>query len=162
MTVSGKHYLGPIVLPRLRALLSEQSRHFYVFVYLGRRWIRCDASDDRFLSHRIGRINPTARLVEWDGTSDAMLNLDPSHVYSDLGPTPSIDGHLQKPRRPRRSVAGPIDALFEEFADHYLDFLREVPLNSTEPHGVESQLKRWLEGRCLKCLTTFQTYGFLS
>ncbi len=140
MSVRGREYFGPIAPRRLSRLVAEVSRHVYACVELDGVWVRCDPSDDRALSLGTVHLNPQSRMVDWDGTRDAMLNLSPHHILDDRAPVADIDGLMAKPMR--RAMRVPV-----RIANHYMDFLRAEGAGMRDAAEAEQQFERWLRGR---------------
>jgi len=118
MKVKGDEYFGPIVPDFLRDKISKKSVHIYTCVYLNNKWIKCDPSDDKRLSVSTSHINPQSKLINWDGESDAMLNLTPEHILEDNSPLPNIDYLISK--KSRNSNYFVVKA-----GNLYIDFLRD-------------------------------------
>ncbi|MDD5590146.1 MAG: transglutaminase-like domain-containing protein [Candidatus Portnoybacteria bacterium] len=149
MRVVGREYFGPIVPICLKNLASKESIHVYVFVFLDNRWIKCDPSDDKSLSAKIHHLNPQSRIIEWDGETDAMLNLDPSHVLKNEGPLSNLDHIMcKKPRTATKNIVN--------FGNLYIHFLRK---NSIEYTGVDqfwSSFMCWIRKNHFKNYLLFQ------
>ena len=112
LQVNGKGYLlwptdlfGPRI-ERCKHLLSNfspSSRHFFVLVHLGGRWLHVDPSDDLDLSRGGRHCLKTLEPVVFDGHSDACLRINPADIITDWDrtrlPIQSIDEHLMKRQR---------------------------------------------------------------
>jgi hypothetical protein len=118
MRVNGKAYYGKVIGKSLANLCSPVSIHVYAAVFLDGRWLKCDVSDDRKLCDSIGHLNPQTRLVEFDGTRDAMLHLLPEHIYSDSERLQDIDQMMSKPRRISDSLVNLLNSGIT-FCRHY-------------------------------------------
>lgn len=134
--VRGQVYLGPIVPARLRKHIHPRSLHVYPGVFLDERWIRCDPTDDRLFAEGTVHVNPQSRLVEWDGTRDALLSLDPAHILDTRGPLSSIDDELQKRQR--------IPAAIVRVGNLYIEFLRARARAYQTQQDIERAFTRWL------------------
>lgn len=137
MSVLGREYFGPIAPPRLSRLAAEVSKHVYTFVQLDGAWLRCDASDDLPLSMATRHLNPQSEVVDWDGSADAMLNLDLDHILDDRGPLPDIDAMLSKPMRP--AIRIPVN-----IANCCLEFLRREGVTLSSPEELDRRFEQWL------------------
>ena len=137
MRVTGD-YFGPITPDSLRSYIASESVHFYAFIYLNNRWLKVDPSDDEYFCFNTEKFSPTSQFVTWDGKSDAMLNLDCSHIISDDGPIANIEEVFQKKHRSGKKI--PIKT-----ANHYIHFLRYHghTLNNTA-EAVE-KFESWLK-----------------
>jgi len=137
MQVRTKEYFGPVSIPRLNRYLSEKSLHVHATVHLDDRWIRIDPSDDVRMNLGFFHISPTCRLVEFDGSSDAVLALDPAHILETAEePLPSIDDILRK--KPR------IPAQLMEVFNAYLDYLRRYGITLDSVAEAEGAFFDWL------------------
>jgi hypothetical protein len=137
MDVVGPNYFGPIVLHHFTRHVSQRSKHVYCYVYLNDKWIKCDPSDDEPLSINTHHLNPQSKLVEWNGLNDAMLNLNPSHIISDIGPIDNIDHIIGKKMRHRRKIP-----VF--FGNLYIQFLREEGKKIISIHDLGYYFDKWL------------------
>ena len=141
MHVKGQDYLGPVVPDTLRTRISRRSTHVYVTMCLHGQWLRCDPTDDTAFANATAHLNPQSRLVEWEGTNDALLNLDPSHILDEQGPLSTIDHLLaRKPRIGRRTV---------QLGNLYVQFLREQAGSIRRLEALEPAFVRWLRTRSL-------------
>jgi hypothetical protein len=154
MEVSGPDYFGPIALPHLKKMVSKKSKHIYAYAYLGDTWIKCDPSDDEALSLNTQHLNPQSRIVEWNGVSDAVLNIHPSHILSDKGPLHDIDRMIGK--RQRRILHIPV-----KIANLYIDFLRLHGAKILTIEDLEPQFLKWLRKRDLKSYAWYHAFRFL-
>ncbi len=117
MQVRTKEYFGPASIPRLNRFVSEKSLHVHATVHLDGRWLRVDPTDDVRMNLGFFHISPTCRLVEFDGTGDAVLALDPAHILETAEqPVADIDDILRKKSR--------IPPQLLDVFNAYLDFLR--------------------------------------
>jgi hypothetical protein len=137
MDVVGPDYFGPIVLPNFNKHVSKRTKHIYCYVYLNDKWLRCDPSDDEPLSVNTSHLNPQSELVKWNGISDAILNINKSHIISDNGPIPNIDTMIAKKMRLRRKI--PV-----YFANRYLQFLRENGRKIQRVEDLSPAFNKWL------------------
>ena len=152
MEVRGDEYFGPIVPDFLKDKISKKSVHVYACVYLNNVWIKCDPSDDKKLSISTSHLNPQSKLVDWDGESDAMLNLNPGHILKDNSPLADIDYLISK--KSRNSNYFVVKA-----GNLYIDFLR----NSNKLSDLEqtkSLFKSWLKKRHIIFYLLFLTFLF--
>jgi hypothetical protein len=136
MKVNGQRYLGPACIPMLGSQMSQRSTHTYVAVYLGGRWIKVDPSDDRKLSDSISHFNHTADAVEWDGYSNAELNLNKEDVFSDDFPVDDIDYIMRKKPRNAKGIRLKIFNLA-------LNFYRDKGKEIKEGQALEPLLKKY-------------------
>ncbi|MFA6314788.1 MAG: transglutaminase family protein [Candidatus Paceibacterota bacterium] len=137
MNVVGQEYFGPVILPNLARNVSSRSKHVYCFVYLNNKWIKCDPSDDEPLSLSTHHLNPQSRIVEWDGNTDAMLNLDPDHILNDEGPIANIDHIIGKKMKYRRMIPVFI-------GNKYIQFLRERGKYIDSIDHLDPAFRQWL------------------
>lgn len=140
MTVKGREYLGPIVLPMFENRIARTSRHIYCCARVDGEWRRIDPSDDAEFVEQIGYFNPVACLVEWNGNHDALLNFDASHILHEDRRLPNIDPIIaKKPRNAR----GPILTT----ANIYIDFLRENQTRAQSRQHLQKLFIAWLKDR---------------
>ena len=139
MKVKGEEYLGPIVLPIFKDLISKIGRHIYCYVHLEDRWIKCDPSDDQDFVEQTGYFNPTSTLVDWNGREDALLNLAPDHILRDEGPADSIDHLMDK----KLSMVSRSFVL--RVANLYIDFLRENNRRIDDIECLQRLFQKWLK-----------------
>jgi len=138
LEVVGPDYFGPIALPALARVVSKRTKHIYCCVYLSGRWIKCDPSDDETLSINTQHLNPQSTLVEWNGISDAILKLHPSHILSDSWPLSNIDHVINK--KQRKKLYFPV-----RIANLYIDFLRKHGSKVSSIEMLEPKFLEWLK-----------------
>ena len=132
LRVVGKAYFGPIVPPRLRRWIRDESTHVQAGLYLRStaRWVRCDPSDDAGLAGSIAHLNPQSHLAVWDGETDGVPALWAEHILRMRGPLSSIEDLFHKrPRLPR-----PLRRL----GNLYLDYLRRHAATLPTCEAVEA------------------------
>jgi Transglutaminase-like superfamily len=137
LTVSGPEYFGPIVPARLARKISRESRHIYACVYLDNHWARCDPSDDWALSEATHHITPQHIPVVWDGQQDAVINIEPAHIFDDRFPIADIDDLLSKSSR--ASLHIPI-----RIANYFIEFLRQHGLSIGSRDQLEPRFDEWM------------------
>jgi transglutaminase-like putative cysteine protease len=136
MQVRTKEYFGPVSIPRLNRYVSEKSLHVHATVHLEGRWIRIDPSDDVRMNLGFFHLSPTCRLVEFDGSGDAMLALDPAHILETTDqPVPSIDDILRKKSR--------IPPQLMEVFNAYVDYLRRYGITVDSVAEAEAAFFDW-------------------
>lgn len=148
LRVDGKQYLGPIVPPTLRKFIAARSLHVYATMQLDGQWIRCDPSDDRRFADSTAHLNPQSRLVEWDGRRDAIVQLDPAHVFAEDGPLATIDHLLTTPRR--------VPALVVRIGNLYIHFLREHGARVHTHTALDLAFRAWLRSRAPGCALLYR------
>ena len=153
MHVSGPDYFGPVILPHLARNIAKKSKHIYCYVHLNGKWLKCDPSDDEPLSVNTMHLNPQSTVVEWNGLTDAMLSLHPSHVLSDEGPISDIDNIIGK--KPRFSKKIPV-----YIGNIYIQFLREEGKTVTELSQLEPSFERWLSKKHFFIYLMYRTFFF--
>lgn len=157
MEVKARRYLGVLCTETFGQFMKETSLHTYCSILLDGKWIKVDPTDDVRLSNSVQHLVFQARKVEFDGSNDARLHLDPEHVIHDPPvPLASVDEVLGKKRR--------LDTVAGEVMNMYLDFMRDqciwhdsvetmevsffAQLRETQPviwerfHSLCSQLKK--------------------
>lgn len=137
MTVKGQDYMGPIVLPIFRGMISKKSSHIYCCVRTDGRWVRCDPSDDIELVEKTGYFNPMTTLINWDGISDGLLYLNTDHILKDEWPHPNIDHIFAKTPRPLTKI--PV-----RVGNRYIAFLRENVERVTDMERLQRRFMHWL------------------
>lgn len=138
MNVVGTYYFGPIAPKKLTSHVSKKSKHVYTFIYLDNKWIHCDPSDDKQLSLNTQHINPQSKLVDWDGFSDAPLNLSSEHILDNSGPIANIDDIILKKQRKRLFL--PV-----RIGNRYISFLRKHGVNVSRVEELEDVFIKWLK-----------------
>jgi hypothetical protein len=141
--VNPLEYFGNLTPDFLRALRTIEPRststHVYAAVYLGGRWVKCDASTDAEISAKTAHFCRQTRLIEWDGEHDALDALEPAHIYEDLGVGASIDDLLDKP--PRNATPVKLAVL-----NDYVRFIRNQPPFPSAEALISAYLERQSEG----------------
>lgn len=137
LRVDGQKYWGPATPPVLAKHVGRVSNHLYAAVYLD-RWLAVDPSDDRYLCDNIGYINPTATLLEWDGTGDARIPLNGAHVFEDRFPVENVDFIIRK--RPRN-----VTGIRLSVCNVFIKYLRETKQPFKSPQEVETAFLRHLK-----------------
>jgi hypothetical protein len=151
MDVYGPGYFGPIVLPHLARNVSVKSKHVYCYVFLQNKWIKCDPSDDEPLSINTQHLNPQSRVVQWNGLSDAMLNLNPSHIINDKGPLSNIDYIIGKKMKYRRWFPVYIGNL-------YIKFLREEGKRVLNISDLSSSFDLWFKRKNIYAYVIYKIF----
>lgn len=139
LRVKGKRYFGPVLPPMFRHFIKDESVHIYGAVFLEGRWVQVDPSDDYDFCRATCHFNPTAQLVDWDGTSDALLHLDPADIIEAYWPVADIEDWMAK--SPKNGAG--VTALM---GNSYVKFLRanRVPVthcDELEPLFLNHLLK---------------------
>lgn len=142
LKVKGKEYFGPIVPPMLKKSISGQSTHVHVTAFVNERWVKVDPSDDKEFSTKTSHLNPQSALVDWDGISDALLNLDPAHILDEQGPLANIDHIIRKKPATGKGVTIHV-------ANLYIKFLREEGDNISNRFDLEPLFRKWLKSNSL-------------
>ncbi|MCP4135923.1 MAG: transglutaminase domain-containing protein [bacterium] len=130
MKVSGQDYFGPVGIPLVTRNFKNHSTHIYAGVYLDGRWIHVDPSDDFELSDNMQHLSYTCEMVDWNGISDAKLNLQEDHIVQDTFPIADIEHVMQK--KPR--VPSPVPY---KSANDVLLFFRKEGKNITPSDNYE-------------------------
>lgn len=138
LRVKGREYFGEIVPSFLKKRISKESIHIHAYVYLKDKWIKCDPADDKKLSENTSYFNPQSKLVDWDGKSNAMLNLDQSHILNNEGLLNDIDHIMSK--KPRNAKGIPL-----EIGNLYVEFLRWNDKKIKNTNELEPLFKKWLK-----------------
>jgi hypothetical protein len=138
MKVYGQRYFGPIAIPMLRKFIGKISTHIYPLIHLDNKWIKVDPSDDKKFSENSSYFNPTSKLVEWDGYSDAVLNLNKEDIISEEFPITNIDNWMIK--KPKNA-----QGLALKMANIYIDFVRNNTKIVSGAEEVEILFKKYLQ-----------------
>ena len=150
MVVSGREYFGPAIPRRLTSRAGERSRHIYVCVRIDGRWVRCDPSDDAALSVASQHVNPQCTLIDWDGWSDALLRLDPTHIVEDRRPLPDIDALMARPMR--KAMRFPV-----HIGNYFIGFLREHGESLADARDCHLRFEQWLARTHPACYLAYLT-----
>lgn len=118
MKVYGQEYLGPISY-MFRKFVGKKSTHIYACVYLNGKWIKCDPSNDEKLCENTYHFNPTTKIVEWDGTKDAPLNINRSHIIKEDYPISNVDPWMLKKSKNAKGIQLKIANMYVKFARHH-------------------------------------------
>ena len=148
MYVMGDEYFGPIKIPIFKNLVSLKSVHIFCYIYLNNQWVKVDPSDDIKLCEATSYFNPTTKLINWDGTNDAMLNLNPKHILNEKGPINDIDRLISKKSRKSKKF-------FVKVGNFYIDFLRNNKENIKSINQLEFLFKKWFKKNHLFCYYIF-------
>jgi hypothetical protein len=138
MKVYGQRYFGPIAIPMLRKFIGKISTHIYSLIYLDNKWIKIDPSDDKKFSENSSYFNPTSKLVEWDGYSDAVLNLNKEDIISEEFSIANIDNWMIK--KPKNA-----QGLALKMANIYIDFIRNNTKKVSGAEEIEVLFKKYLK-----------------
>jgi len=138
MKVRGQEYFGKIMLPIFKKKVAKSSVHIFCNIFLNNQWIKCDPSDDKILCDKTHYFNSTTKTVNWNGYSDAMLNLDVRHIiFIENKPIANMDYIFKK--KPRNGRGVPI-----KVANIYLDFLRNTETRFNSVQDVQKYFLRYL------------------
>jgi hypothetical protein len=154
MKVKGQDYMGIVVVPMLRNNIAKTSTHVFVCINHSGKWISIDPSADKQLSESIGYFNEPARLVDWDGESDAMEKINPDHIIKNDFPVSSIDEIMKKKPRNARGVILKVGNLF-------IKFLRETKPKIQSDDEIEPLFKSWLKKNYFIYFLMFKISYFL-
>lgn len=138
LEVKTKEYFGPLSIRRINQFISSKSLHVHSAIYLHDKWVSVDASDDIRLSQSVRHLSPQATPVDFHGTRDALLHLDPAHIISKSEfPLPSID-HIF-----RKTSKLPTEML--RILDIYADYLRQNCILFDSIEEMEAAFFEWLQ-----------------
>ena len=138
LEVKTREYFGPLAPPAFAPFVSHRSLHVLCAAHLDGRWVRCDPTDDSRLSESTRHLSPQSRKVEFDGRSDALLNLMPEHILTNDGALlPHIDHVLEKERR--------LSPIFLRLVQIYMGFLRQRGKDFSSVASVQESFFRLLE-----------------
>lgn len=152
MEVKTREYFGALCTERFARYMSERSLHIYCSVFIRDRWIKVDPSDDIRLSNSTRHLAFQATPVRFDGRSDAVLHLDPSHVLSDSQHRlATVDSILAKPRR--------IPAAAVDLMNFYLDHLRNCCIWNSSVESIENDFFQWLHAEKPDLLAALAAIG---
>jgi hypothetical protein len=151
MKVYGPDYFGPMLLPRLSQKISKKSTHVYCSVFLNKKWVNCDPSDDEPLSVNTRHLNPQSKLVEWNGVDHAIMALNPSHIISDTYPLPSIDDIIRKKLRFSKYIPA-------YFGNLYIEFLREQGATIHSLEHLEPGFLLWMKTESPLAYVLYRSY----
>jgi len=154
MKVYGQKYLGPISLPMFKKFIGKISTHIYPLVYLKGEWIKCDPSDDKEFCENTSYFNPTTKMVEWDGVTDAVLNLDKNDIIKEEFPIVNIDPWMAK--RVKNARGTPL-----KVANIYVRFARKNKTRVLSIEELEILFKKYLKKQYPFYFYSFQTLSFL-
>ena len=127
LNVFGKDYFGPVIPPLFRSYMNKKSVHIYATVFLDDTWLQVDPSDDYAFCRATAQFNPTAKLVEWDGNSHAMLHINAKDIIQITWPIAGIDEWMEKKPKNGGGARGIL-------ATSYVTFLRAntIPVASCD------------------------------
>ena len=155
LNVKGQEYLGPISPTHLAGTLSKSSKHIYALIYLEGKWIKCDPSDDIFLSLNTQQFSPQCKIVEFDGYNDATLNLDPKHIINDKFPLNNIDAILKK--KMRKSLKDIV-----AIGNHLIAFFRNNGYTFTTAEEGQKAFSKWLRRNKPYLFLLYETHFFVN
>lgn len=138
MKVYGQRYFGPIAIPMLKKFIGKTSTHIYTLVYLNDKWVKCDSSDDKELCDNTYYFNSTTKIVEWNGSKDAMLNLDKKDIIKDNYPIANIDFWMIKKSKNAKGI--PL-----KIANIYIKFVRKNKEIVSSIDELEILFKKFLK-----------------
>ncbi len=138
--VHGQKYFGPIALSKISKRVSAKSTHVHCYVYLDKKWIKCDPSDDEILSINTQHLNPQSSVIDWDGSTDAILKLEPEHILFTSEPKEDIEHLFRKKQRKSLWFAVRIGNL-------YIKFLRHNGSGINSMEQSQKEFNRWLKER---------------
>ncbi len=137
MRVSGQEYFGSVMLPTFKKMVAKNSVHIYSYVFLNNQWLKCDSSIDVGFSEQTRYFNSVTKHMYWDGTQDAIMNINQKHIFQDMGPLINIDKQLDK--KPKNARGVPL-----RVANLYINFLRQNGHKIKESSELESAFLLWL------------------
>ncbi len=142
MKVYGQRYFGPIAISMLKKFVGRISIHIYPMVFLGSKWMKLDPDVDKKLSENTSYFNPTSKLIQWDGLSDAVLNINKKDIIDDKFPVESVDPWMMKKSKNAKGIALKI-------ANIYIDFARNNTEIVSSPESLEVSFNKYLKGKHL-------------
>ena len=142
MRVKGQEYLSSLTPPMFKSQISPESVHIYSYAFLNGKWVKADPSIDKDFSQQVANFDSTFRLAQWDGTSDQILDIEPTAILRDEGPLANIDAQLDK--KPRHAKG-----LSLKMGNLYLQFLRESGSRFTNESilSLQEYFLLWLKKR---------------
>ncbi|MBU0974358.1 transglutaminase family protein [Patescibacteria group bacterium] len=136
--VRGGESFGHILPALIKNPLKKHSVHIICYVYLD-KWIKCDSSTDRDLSHETRHISNIMKLVEWNGKDDFVHEIDQEHIINISDPLANIDYQLDK--KPRYIVRKYIFRI----GNYYIDFLRVEGKKIKSHVDIEKKFTDWMK-----------------
>jgi hypothetical protein len=156
-TVVGGESFGHLVPSFIKKRIHKHSVHIVCYVYLN-SWLKCDPSTDQDLSRESKHISRLTELVEWNGETDAVHNMDQSHILNISEPLPNIDFQFRK--KPRYIVRKHIFHI----GNFYIDFLRNQGKKIHNKEEVDLHFRKWLRTNqpyhYYRYILTYYIYGF--
>lgn len=151
LKVKAQQYFGPVVPRYLARNISESSIHVYVGVYLSGKWIKADPTDDELLSKNSSHLNPESALVDWDGTSDAILIRNARHIIEDRYPLEDIEFLFKKKLRGFKRI--PV-----RIGNYFIQFLREEGASFKTIGSIQRAFPRWLSKKSFLDYTVYNVF----
>lgn len=139
--VRGGESFGHILPKIIKRNIDKDSVHIVAYVYLKKRWIKCDASTDIQFSEQSSHLSEITKLINWDGENDDVHLMPSEHIINISKPLANIDFQLEK--KPRNFT--------KTFSFHvgnsFIDFLRASGHKVQTSAHAESEFEKWYRRR---------------
>jgi hypothetical protein len=138
LRVNTKMFYGELMCPSFERLVSSETTHIYVGIFLDKKWLRCDLSVDSELAKVLKKENPFANMSGFDLSEEDIKNIKGILMRKEF--FPNIDKELDKPPRHAKGMTLKI-------LNTYLKFLREngeIIKNLSAPQ-IEKFFMDWLQ-----------------
>lgn len=138
LRVNTKNFYGELMCPSFSRLVSSNTTHIYVGIFLGGEWLRCDPSVDSELAIALKKKTPFAAMTGFNIPEKEMKTIKGVLKRSEF--FANIDNNLDKPSKHAKGITLRI-------LNSYLNFLREkkqiIKELSTEQQ-IENNFLVWL------------------
>jgi transglutaminase-like putative cysteine protease len=144
LKVNIKKFYRELMCPSFEKLVSPETVHIYVGIYLDKKWLRCDPSGDKEIAEALKKKAPFIKMTGFDINKKNMKNI--KGVLTKKEFFPNIDRNLDKP---------PVHAkgMTIKILNFYLEFLREKKqtLKKFSSKQIEKIFLNWLAKKNISC-----------
>jgi len=141
LKVNTKEFYRELMCPSFRKLVSPDTTHIYVGIFLNGKWLRCDPSVDSELAKALRKKTPFAEMTGFDINERKIKNIKGILKRSEF--FANIDKDLDKPPKHAKGITLRI-------LNSYLKFLREKKQaikNFSTDKQIENNFLVWLRRR---------------
>jgi len=137
LEVNTKEFYRELMCPSFRKLVSPDTIHIYVGIFLYKQWLICDPSVDSELADALKKKTPFAEMTGFDISKKDIKNMRGILTRKEF--FPNIDKDLEKPPRHAKGITIRI-------LNSYLRFLREKKqtIRNLSAERIEKNFFNWL------------------
>jgi len=142
LRVNTKKFYRELMCPSFKKLVSPETTHIYVGIFLDKKWLICDSSVDSDLAKALKKNSPFAEMTGFDLNEQDIKNMKGILIRREF--FSNIDENLGKPPRHAKGMTLKI-------LNSYLKFLREKKqaIRNLSAKRIEIFFLNWLRKKSI-------------